>query len=289
MDSYLNENYREIEFNFEKESMDETKIINLELESKWKEIEENTREKLKATNASRKLNDLNDFSIMRINLNSLIHQNDDSTFEDYCNLKIKQLEKMKQSISRNQNYQKNLIVFGETKNNSNNINTLDNNIKTFLKNDNDNKLNSKKNVKLTLNELIEMNKNQKSKKKLVVKKIFDILESNDNKKSNTINDENKFENISLIENNSDNKITTKLKNKKLSFLKVDINNINDKDKEFNNYSQKNKTISRRYKNYLGNNNLITSKSNMGNKIKNKINDNYNYLYSLYPNLKEKKY
>ena len=289
MDSYLNENYMDIEFNFKKESMDDTKIINLELESKWKEIEENTREKLKATNASRKLNDLNDFSIMRINLNSLIHQNDDSTFEDYCNLKIKQLEKMKQSISRNQNYQKNLIVFGETKNNSNNINTLDNNIKTFLKNDNDNKLNSKKNVKLTLNELIEMNKNQKSKKKLVVKKIFDILESNDNKKSNTINDENKFENISLIENNSDNKITTKLKNKKLSFLKVDINNINDKDKEFNNYSQKNKTISRRYKNYLGNNNLITSKSNMGNKIKNKINDNYNYLYSLYPNLKEKKY
>ena len=289
MDSYLNENYRDIEFNFEKGSMDDTKIINLELESKWKEIEENTREKLKATNASRKLNDLNDFSIMRINLNSLIHQNDDSTFEDYCNLKIKQLEKMKQSISRNQNYQKNLIVFGETKNNSNNINTLDNNIKTFLKNDNDNKLNSKKNVKLTLNELIEMNKNQKSKKKLVVKKIFDILESNDNKKSNTINDENKFENISLIENNSDNKITTKLKNKKLSFLKVDINNINDKDKDFNNYSQKSKTISRRYKNYLGNNNLITSKSNMGNKIKNKINDNYNYLYSLYPNLKEKKY
>ena len=289
MDSYLNENYMDIEFNFKKESMDDTKIINLELESKWKEIEENTREKLKATNASRKLNDLNDFSIMRINLNSLIHQNDDSTFEDYCNLKIKQLEKMKQSISRNQNYQKNLIAFGETKNNSNNINTLDNNIKTFLKNDNDNKLNSKKNGKLTLNELIEMNKNQKSKKKLVVKKIFDILESNDNKKSNTINDENKFENISLIENNSDNKITTKLKNKKLSFLKVDINNINDKDKEFNNYSQKNKTISRRYKNYLGNNNLITSKSNMGNKIKNKINDNYNYLYSLYPNLKEKKY
>ena len=288
MDSYLNENYKDIEFNFKKESMDDTNIINLELESKWKEIEEKTREKLKATNESRKLNDLNDFSIMRINLNSLIHQKDDSTFEDYCNLKIKQLEKMKQSISRNQNYHKSLIAFGEAKNNSNNINTLENNIKTFLKNDNDNKLNSKKYGKLTLNELIEMNKNQKSKKKFVVKKIFDILESNDNKQSNTINDENNFESISLIENNSD-KITTKLKNKKLSFLKVDINNINDKNKEFNNYSQKSKTISRRYKNYLENNNLITSKSNIGNKIKNKINDNYNYLYSLYPNLKEKKY
>ena len=93
----------------------------------------------------------------------------------------------------------------------------------------------------------------------------------------------------MTENNSDNIITTKLKNKKPSFLKVDINNIKYKDKEFNNYSQKNKTISGGYKNYLENNNLKTSKSNIGNKIKNKINDNYNYLYRLYPNLKEKKY
>ena len=73
MDSNLNSPINEdtkFEFNIEQSYENN---INQELEIKWKEIEEMTQQKINKNKESRKLNKLNNFSIMRINLKSLIN------------------------------------------------------------------------------------------------------------------------------------------------------------------------------------------------------------------------
>ena len=131
MESNLNNNT----FDFNIESSNEN-IINEELETKWKEIEEITQQKINKNKESRKLNNLNNFSIMRINLNSLIHPKDTSSeFENYCNLKIRQLDKQLKELEYNSNYNSNLLSF--TSNNNNRKYNNDNNIKSFLKSDDD--------------------------------------------------------------------------------------------------------------------------------------------------------
>ena len=300
MDSNLKDYQTESVFLLKNESLlDTNNSINLELESKWNEIEQKTQEKMNEKNESRRLSNLNDFSIMRINLNSLIHPIDDSSeFEDYCKLKIKQLEKIKQSIDKTPIITKHLITFGEEQNNDTNTNTnISNNFKTFLKNDNDNdsELFIKKNGKYSVNDLYELNKNQ-SPKKFDMKKLIDIIDTDDSNKTTIINNVNNFENINIIGNKSDKRIfdkfTGKLNTKKPSFLKQDNDWINDNNNKFKSFTQKNNNSYIKYKNYLNNNNngsSITSNkysingSTTG--IQNKIKENYNYLYSLYPNLK----
>ena len=73
MDSNLNENqlYEELLFN-QKSLLIENNSFNSELESKWNEIEEEKEQKLNKNKKYSKYNNLEDFSIMRINLNSLI-------------------------------------------------------------------------------------------------------------------------------------------------------------------------------------------------------------------------
>ena len=70
MDSNLNNEDTKFEFNIEQSYENN---INQELEIKWKEIEEMTQQKINKNKESRKLNKLNNFSIMRINLKSLIN------------------------------------------------------------------------------------------------------------------------------------------------------------------------------------------------------------------------
>lgn len=286
MDSNLKENQYENQFLFKNESIiDNNNPFNIELESKWSEIEQKTQEKINEKKESRRLGILNDFSIMRINLNSLIHPVDDiSEFEDLCNLKIKQLEKIKQETIKN----KKIITFDEEQKGKNNNLNIDK-FKTFLKNDNE--IYSKKNGKYLLNDLYEIN-NKQNKKKLDIKKLFDIIDhndnDNDNHKSSIINDVNNFDILNNIGNKSDNRLANI---KKISFLKED-NGISNNSNKFNCYTQKNN-----YKKYKGNskigimgngsNNYRLNGDEKINAIQSKIKDNYNYLYSLYPNLKMK--
>ena len=298
MDSNFKEYQTESEFLFKNESLlDNNNSINLELETKWNEIEQKAQEKINEKNESRRLSNLNDFSIMRINLNSLIHPIDDSSeFEDYCKLKIKQLEKIKQSIDKTPIINKHLITFGEEQNNDNNTN-IGNNFKTFLKNDNDNdsEIFIKKNGKYNLNDLYELNKNQNTKK-FDIKKLIDLIDTDDSNKTTIINNVNNFENINIIGNKSDKRISDKfigkLNTKKPTFLKQDDDWINDNNNKFKSFTQKNNNSYIKYKSYLNNNNngntIISNKYRLnGNTtgIQNKIKENYNYLYSLYPNLK----
>ena len=295
MDSNLIENQLDNDLFMENLTIDNSNnIIKIELESKWNEIEKKTQEKLNKNNESRKLNDLNEFSIMRINLNSLIHPIDDSfEFENYCNQKIKQLEKMKQSINNKAIYNKNIITFGEGQND---INKNGNNQpKSFLR-IGDNEKDIEKNGKFNLNNLFSINTN--SKKKLDIKKIFDLIDNNeDNNRSSIINKVNNFDNLNIIGNISEkrmaNKLVEKLDKKRPTFLKEDFNIINDKNFKYINNTQKNGNMFNKYKEYNGNNtnlsNGYTFRKNLNNQnkigIKSKIEENYNYFYSLYPNLK----
>ena len=306
MDSNLNENQLDNEFDFKQESLLDNNTINQELESKWREIEKSTQEKIKKLNEVKRLNDLNDFSIMRIDLNSLVHPIDDSSdFEDFCKYKIKQLEKMKQSIDTSPNFSKNLITFGFNKNDNTNINinSNSNDLKSLLfdkDNEEENESNFKKNGKFTLNDLIQMNKNQNSKTKLDLRNLFDIIDNtNDTNKSSIINNVNNFENLDNIKNNSGNRIVNKfnqrLNIKRPTFLNEDNEQIINRNNKGINLTQKNKNNYSKYKrsfesnssinnNYRTNRNIINQNKSG---IKSKIEENYNYLYSLYPNLRSK--
>ena len=292
MDSNLNDNQIDNELFKERSIIDNNKIINLELESKWNEIEEKTQQKLNKSKESRKLNNLNEFSIMRINLNSLIHPIDDSfEFEDYCNQKIKQLERKKQSIDIRPIYNKNnknIITFGEGQTDNINKNGNNYNAKSFLR------IDDNENTSYTLN--------TNSKKKIDIKKIFDLIDNNnsiDNNKSTIINKVNNFDNIKILEKNSEkrmvNNLVEKLDKKRPSFLKEDFDNFNNKIKKYISNTQKNGSIYNKYKEFTGNNTNFSSnylfRQNINNPnnigIKSKIEDNYNYLYSLFPGLKRK--
>ena len=258
----------------------ENNSINEELESKWKEIEQKTKQKIYKTNESKKLNNLNDFSIMRIDLSSLIHPiNDSSEFEDYCQLKVNQLEKIKQSFGYSQNYNMNLLTFGFNK--PDNTNTNNSSLKSFLKEDNENDLFIKKKEKYSLNDLIETNKNKNLKKKLDIKNLLDLMDNNDNDNDNNQNySPNSIENRNnkgnqLDNNNIINKINDILSQKKLTFLKPNNERVVEPKNNFFSITQKNKPSY--YKNSFDN--------KIG--IKSKIKNNYNYLYSLYPNIKKK--
>ena len=292
MDSNFKEYQSESEFLFKNESLlDNNNSINLELESKWNEIEQKAQEKINEKNESRRLSNLNDFSIMRINLNSLIHPIDDSSeFEDYCKLKINQLEKIKQSIDKTTNITRHLITFGEEQNDNININL---NNKTFLKND-ENELFNKQNGKYSLNDLYEINRNQNTKK-TGIKRLINIIDtSSDNNKSSIINNVNNFENLNIIGNKSDKRIydtfTGKLNTKRNSFLKQDNDMVNDSISKYKSYIHKNNNKYSKYKGYNQNNINMSDKYRLNGNvtgIQNKIKENYNYLYSLYPNLKRK--
>ena len=247
MDSNLN-NQIENEFNYNQELIiDNNNKFNSELESKWKEIEERTQEKLKKSKEAQRINDLNDFSIMRINLKSLIHTLDEfSDFEDFCKNKINQLEKIKQSIEKSSNYSQNLITFGFNK--SENINTNNNDLKTFLKIDNVNEKKTSKNGKFTIKDLIGMNKNTNIKKKFDFKNLFEIIDNNndDINRSSIVNNVNNFENINVLRNNSGNglirEVNEELKIKRPTYLDENNIGINNKNNKYINYCQKNKNI-----------------------------------------------
>ena len=100
MDSNLNDIQLENDFDFNQEVLtDKNNNINLELESKWKIIEQQIEEKLKKIKEAGRLNDLNDYSKMRINLKSLIHPADESSdFEYLCKNKIMKIRKNKKII-----------------------------------------------------------------------------------------------------------------------------------------------------------------------------------------------
>ena len=293
MESNLNNNT----FDFKIESSNEN-IINEELETKWKEIEEITQQKINKNKESRKLNNLNNYSIMRINLNSLIHQKDTSSeFENYCNLKIRQLDKQLKELEYNSKYNSNLLSF--TSNNNNMKYNNDNNIKSFLKSDDedleDQLLTNNNYKKYTLDGLIEFNIKNKTKKKSDFNKIIDNTLNNTNdaytNKTFTYNSKNKFDFEEDTYDKKLNRFETKLNEIKNTFLKKDKNYIttgnnllSTNERKKNN---KNKFDFQNDYNFSGYN---TTKNKTINNVsmKNKIEDGYNYLYSLYPNLRKSK-
>jgi len=304
MDSNLNENqlYEELLFN-QKSLLIENNSFNSELESKWNEIEEEKEQKLNKNKKYSKYNNLEDFSIMRINLNSLIHPIDDfSEFEEYCKLEIKKLDKIRNKIDKN-NINSNLS----------NINLDKIKLKSFLKTDGIDIIDNDSNI-FNKKKESAIDKDIKPKKELNTNKLFEILDNNIKNKSSIINITNSFENLNISKNKSDNnllminnlakKLNKQNKQKKTqSFLKPDDDNTILDNNNGNLFTCKNENLNSKYQQYFNNNNSFNINNNFSNKyyrykknrynnnnfeIKSKIEDNINYLYNLYPNLKMKK-
>ena len=301
MDSNLNENqiYEEFLYN-QKPLLIENNSFNSELESKWNEIEEEKEQKLNKNKKYSKYNNLGDFSIMRINLNSLIHPIDDfSEFEEYCKIKIKTLDKIKNKIDKN-NINSNL----------NNINLDKIKLKSFLKTDNIDFIDNDSHIYKKKKESV-IDKDIKPKKELNAHKLVEMRDNNINNKSSIINIANSFENFNISKNKSDNNLlminnlSKKLNNQKKtqSFLKPDDDIAILDNNNGNLFTCKNESLNNKYKQYFDNNNSFNINNNFSNKyfrykknknnnknfeIKNKIEENINYLYNLYPNLKMKK-
>ena len=283
--STINQNYK-FEFNIDNSNENN---INEELDIKWKEIEDVAQQKINKNKESIKLNFLNSFALMRINLNSLIHPTDDSEFENYCNIKIRNLDKQLNSLHNDSNYNSNILTFISNNIERKNKITTESNIKSFLKPDNDDSDNKSINKykRYTLNELIELNKNQKTKKrKLDYNKIFDKAynTNNDNNINNKTFSYNTY-NKNDYEDDSYEKRLDRFENKlneiKNTFLRVDknITTISNNNK-YKNEIQSDNLLNRGY-NTTKNNKTIDNI-----RIKNKIEESFNYLYSLYPELKK---
>lgn len=312
-DNVENEN---VHFNETNESLIDCNYFNEELETKWNEIDKTREKKINKIYKDKNQNDLNNFSIIKINLKSLIHPIEESSdFEEYCHLKIRQLEAIKQMHKGYLNNNPNIFTFSET---------AGNNYKnSFLKTDNENfnfinsygniAKNSNTNVKPTINDLLVEEKEERFTELQNVQKIFDIINSNfkndENKEiinksfnlntninNSMFNQSNYMKNISKIQE----KFAKKIMKPRQTFLRPDDDNENslfDNHTSINNdlsMSQKNTPTYYNYKrnyghkNYFKNNykNIISVDKNTG--IKEKINENYNYLYELYPNLKNQK-
>ena len=238
---------------------------------------------------------------MRINLNSIIHPIDDfSEFEEFCKLKIRKLDKMRNKIDKN-NINSNLS----------NINLDKIKLKSFLKTDNNYFIDNDSHLYNKKKESV-IDKNINPKKELKVHKLVEIIDydiNNINNKSSIINIANCFENFNISKNKSDNNLlminnlTKKLNKPKKtqSFLKPDDCIIPDNNNG-NLISSKNENLNSKYKQYFDNNNSFNINNNFSNKyyrykknrnninseIKSKIEESVNYLYNLYPNLKMKK-
>ena len=293
-----NNNNKQNKFDFTIEPSEN--IINEELETRWKEIEDETFEKINKNKESIKLNNLNNFTIMRINLDSLIHPIDEiSEFEDYCNLKIKQLDKQLNEIEKNSKYNSDLINFSTINYNKKN-NNENNNIKSFLKPEKedldleDQMLSNLKNY--TLDEILEFNKNKKRKKKLNFNKIFkDTLSNTPDSFSNKTfiyNPKNKFDYNEDSYEGKLNNFQIKLNQIKNTYLKKDNNYSCQENNNISNNINTNKkrNLILDYKNdfKFSGNNTTKNKTISDIKIKNKIDDGYNYLYNLFPSKKKSK-
>ncbi len=245
-------------FDFEINNTDLDLNFNNNLELKWKEIEEKQLNRKKNIQFNKTDNNINSnlenkFPILKIDLKKLIHVNDNE-FENFVISKINDLELLKSQKNKNHN---------KTKKIGNTINIINNSSKTFLKERNEEIINQNK--KKTIDELIN-DDNQNSKVKKTMDTIFTMI--NDGKELN----------IEEIQNNNNNNISNS--NKNVLFIKDESKSFLKKEEE-KKKERKKKTIN--------NNNLNEEKKSRTKKgILNKIDENYKYLYKLYPNMKNKK-
>ena len=299
MDSNLNENQLNENLLYNQKSLlIENNSFNKELESKWNEIEEEKEKKQNKNKRYSKYTNLGHLSIMRINLDSLIHPIEDiSKFDEYCKLKIKQLDKIKNKIENRNNI------------NLSNINLEKIKIKSFLKTDNTDFMDNDSHIYNTKKES-HIDKDKITKKKLNANKLAEIIDNDINNKSSIINMANCIDIFNISKNKSDknllmiNNLTNILNNQKKSqsFLKSDDNN-SFLDKKNTLLTNKNEILNIKYKQYFNNNNNFNINNNFSNKyykykkninnnnnfgIKNKIEEDINNLYNLYPILKMKK-
>ena len=226
-------------------------LFNKEIEYRWKEIEQNRIEKIKNKTKkkdNKKINKVNNISIFKTNLNSLLHEYNDkpTEFEIYCSTKIDELEKLKQSIDSDLN-----------------VSILKN---MCIKKNNNLSFKKSRNQTIPFNELISQTKQNSPNKKLDINKIFQILnkDKNDKSKYSFLKPEEDEVNFSTYNMNLNTIGGRNIINSPPSYLKYKQYNTNSRI-----HTEKNRML-------------------RDNNIRDKIENGYKYFCNLYSSLKNKK-
>ena len=251
--------------------------FNQDFINKWNNIDNKLKYQKKLYKNKKNINNL---SIISLNLNNLIHQIDNNC-EKYFQSKINELNLLK-SNSNNIKIKNNNKPFIKEKNKK--TQNYDSK-KTFLKFNNESEQNDKKSI----DEILIEQKEENIKKKEKIFGIRNLIEPDFNQ--NIINNKNEKINVKYLIKNKDEKIENLIE--KLTKIKdnnVKDNNINNKsflkreDEVQNNLKQIKKNKSDLFNELKLKEIQKQYNKKNENKVYNKIKDNYKYLYQLYPKL-----
>ena len=251
--------------------------FNQDFINKWNNIENKFKLQKKIYKNKK---DINNLSILSLNLNNLIHQIDNN-YEKYFQSKIKELNSLK-SNSNNIKIKNNYKPFIKEKNKK--TQKYDSK-KTFLKFNNESEQNEKKSI----DEILIEQKEENIKKK---EKIFGIRNLIDpDSYQNIINNKSEKINVKYLLKNKDEKIENLLE----KFTKINDNNLKNNNNNNKSFLKKEDEVQNNFKQIKKNKSDLFNELKLKefqkqynkkneNKVYNKIKDNYKYLYQLYPKL-----
>ena len=251
--------------------------FNQDFINKWNNIDNKLKYQKKLYKNKKNINNL---SIISLNLNNLIHQIDNNC-EKYFQSKINELNLLK-SNSNNIKIKNNNKPFIKEKNKK--TQKYDPK-KTFLKFNNESEQNDKKSI----DEILIEQKEENIKKKEKIFGIRNLIEPDFNQ--NIINNKNEKINVKYLVKNKDENIENLIE----KLTKKNDNNIKDNNVSNKSFLKREEEVQNNLKQIKKNKSDLFNELKLKkiqkqynqkneNKVYNKIKDNYKYLYQLYPKL-----
>ena len=251
--------------------------FNQDFINKWNNIDNKLKYQKKLYKNKKNINNL---SIISLNLNNLIHQIDNNC-EKYFQSKINELNLLK-SNSNNIKIKNNNKPFIKEKNKK--TQKYDSK-KTFLKFNNESEQNDKKSI----DEILIEQKEENIKKKEKIFGIRNLIEPDFNQ--NIINNKNEKINVKYLVKNKDEKIENLIE----KLTKIKDNNVKDNNNNNKSFLKREDEVQNNLKQIKKNKSDLFNELKLKeiqkqynkkneNKVYNKIKDNYKYLYQLYPKL-----
>ena len=251
--------------------------FNQDFINKWNNIDNKLKYQKKLYKNKKNINNL---SIISLNLNNLIHQIDNNC-EKYFQSKINELNLLK-SNSNNIKIKNNNKSFIKEKNKK--TQKYDSK-KTFLKFNNESEQNDKKSI----DEILIEQKEENIKKKEKIFGIRNLIDPDFNQ--NIINNKNEKINVKYLVKNKDENIENLIE----KLTKKNDNNVKDNNVSNKSFLKREEEVQNNLKQIKKNKSDLFNELKLKeiqkqynkkneNKVYNKIKDNYKYLYQLYPKL-----
>ena len=251
--------------------------FNQDFINKWNNIDNKLKYQKKLYKNKKNINNL---SIISLNLNNLIHQIDNNC-EKYFQSKINELNLLK-SNSNNIKIKNNNKPFIKEKNKK--TQKYDPK-KTFLKFNNESEQNDKKSI----DEILIEQKEENIKKKEKIFGIRNLIDPDFNQ--NIINNKNEKINVKYLVKNKDENIENLIE----KLTKKNDNNVKDNNVSNKSFLKREEEVQNNLKQIKKNKSDLFNELKLKeiqkqynkkneNKVYNKIKDNYKYLYQLYPKL-----